>query len=576
MATETIVPSAPAAPSAPSTPATPAPAAPAAPAPSPSVPATPSSVTPPAQPAAPEAAPVSPAAAAPAPQAAVQPKITDFPDTAEGLEQFVEATESWKQANPDDAAKAAEAERAAAEAAMPGAQPKEEAPKPPAEVKPEQAQPGQAPSAATPQVLDDLLTRNPAFKAALDASPADKEVLMATARAAEAAKPILQLVPTEAEARFAVDNANRFIGLQHKFAMASEMPEIGDQAWQEFTSLFHVMDDKGQPVMEADGKTPKLAESFSFLTQKVTQGILGDTVGSLTARVQQLKDKVEKGVYPSEAAKAEDRATLENAEYELAAFDFVAKKLLADAASEDLKLPELPADATPAQRELQERLRQQVEEANQQRKSQTREQRIAERRKFENEMNQEFGRGVGAYLRSEIDARKARGEYIPDLLLNRKWINPVTKQETDTADFAMRMFNEFAQKLDSIPTVRDELARLQAMGPAGRAARVAKWEQLRAQYLPEIVDSYLKSVQDEIRQMSAASVKREEAAAKVARVEPQTTQQPSAPAPLRGEELEARAVQLLSTDPEYQRADPTERLEMLIEKKEELRAGRVR
>lgn len=508
--------------------------------------------------------------------AGAQPKITDYADTAEGLEQYVEANEQWKADHPDDAAKAADAQRAADAALQPGAQPvEEEAAKPEAEVKPEQpaAQPA-APGAATPQALDDLLTRNVALKAALDASPTDKEVLMATARAAEAAKPVLRLVPTEAEARFAVENTNKFLGLQHKFAMAAELPEMADAAWNEFESLFHVVNDKGEVIKEADG-TPRLTPSFSLLTNRVTQGALGGHVAELKTTLAELKAKVETGVYPNEAAKAADRGKLEDAEYALAAFNYVTKMLETDG-SDDLKLPELPADATPAQRELQERLARQVEDANAQNKKSTREARIAERRKFEGEMNQEFGRGVGSYLRTEIDARKARGEYIPDILLNRKWINPATNENTDTSDFAMRMHNEFVQKVRSIPTVTDELMRLQALGPAGKQARLDRWAQLRQQYLPNIVDTYLNSVQDEIRQMQQSSSQRQSEVAQVARVEPQTQQQPAAPQPLTGEGLDTRAMELLKTDPEYLSAPPSEQLELLINKREELRAGKVR
>ena len=60
---------------------------------------------------------------------------------------------------------------------------------------------------------------------------------MATARAAEAAKPILQIVPTAEEARFAVDNATRILSLEHKIALAPESPEIAEDAWNDFVSM---------------------------------------------------------------------------------------------------------------------------------------------------------------------------------------------------------------------------------------------------------------------------------------------------------------------------------------------------
>lgn len=578
MASSTVVPAAPAAPaaSAPSAPAAPAtPATPATPAPATPAPAAPAA---PASGFAPAGVPATPAAPAEAPASsaapAARPKPEDFSSDQQGVEDFIEANERWKQEHPDEAAVAAEADRTAAEAARPGAEPKAEAEAPKPEEKPAEAAPAGTVTAQTPQALDELLTRNAALKAALDASPADKEALMATARAAEAAKPILQLVPTVEEARFALDHANQFLGLQRKFALAAEMPEVGEQAFHDFVSLFHVTDDKGNVVKDAAG-APKLTESFDFLSRKLTTGALGAGLADAQAQVAALKKQVETGVYPSEAARAADMEKLDDAEYDIKAFDYVMKKLAA-AGDDELQLPELPADATPAQRELQERLARQVEEANKEKASGSKAARIQARKEFEANMNQEYGRGIGTYLASEVQARKDRGEYIPDLVLNRKWIDPATRQQTDYPDFAIRMAMEFTNKVQSIPSVNDELMKLEAMGPAAKEARLARWEQLRAHYLPEIVDNYLTSVQNEVRQMSAQSTARQEKVATVARVEPQTTQQPAAPVSLQGDALEARAAELLANDPEYRAAGRSARWEMLMTKKEEIRAGRAR
>ena len=560
--------SAPAAPVAPAAPAPPTPSAPATPTPAPVVPVVPETPSAPATPETP---------VAPATPAVVEgpPDSSKFPSTAEGIEQYIEASEKWKQDHPDEAAKLAEAAAKKAEGEEPGAQPKEEpkpaeAPKPAEESKQEDAK-SPEPAAATPKALDDWTAKDPAFKAALDANPTLKGEIMATARAAEAAKPILQIVPTAEEARFAVDNATRILSLEHKFALAPESPEMAEAAFNDFVGLFNVVDDKGQPVTAADG-TPVMTESFDFLSRKLTTGALTSAVKDAKASLDALKARVASGVYPNEEAKAADAELLEDTDYKVKAFEYVSDLLGRE--DDALTLPELPADATPAQRALQEQLKTQLAELNKNKQTSTKAQRATVRAEFETKINRAWGQGVGDYIDNTIKAMRERGEVIPDVVLEQKYVNPTTGKVTESRSFGVLIAQEFQQKCASIPSVLKKMQDLAALppGPQTEALRVAENQRLRDLYLPEIVNAHVKRIQDGIREMSGQRQKQHQRVATVARVEPQSGGAPATPTILTGEALESAALAELAGNPDYQAANRLEQFEMLVEKKEQMRS----
>lgn len=558
-----------------------APAAPAAPAPSPAPAPAPSA--PPAAPApapAPEApapgpgpAPVPPAAPPAAP--AGPPKADDFAQTEDGIADFIEANERWKQEHPDEADQAAEQARKDADARKPGAQqPDDEAPKP-AEPKPDD-QPGdkQPVAAATPKVLDDLFQSKPALKAAFDADPEAKEILMETARQAAAAQPVLDLVGTVEEARFAVETTSSFLNMKHGFAMAGENPEAGDRAFQALLNEFTLRDEKGAPVMK-DGQ-PVMAESFDFLTQRLTTGAVSGTAELAKREIEQLGFKVdEKGnLTPIDPSKEVNRDAAAEAGYKYAALKFVAELLAQD--TEASSLPELPADATPAQREFQEKLKAQQAELDQNKGKGKKAERVAARLKYENEVNGAFGTGVGEYVENTIKTLRERGEVIPDFVLEEKWINPTTQQETNYPAFAVRIMNKFTEKINKIPSVATKLQQLELMGPPARQQRLDYFAQLRKDHLGKIVDAEIKRIQDGIRGMSAAKTTHRQEIAKVARVEPSAsgTTAPATGGALSGEALAAKVRENLQANPEYIAGDRVDRAEMEMLEAERLRSGR--
>lgn len=549
----------------------PAPVAPAAPAPA-------APPAPPAPPAAPPAAPEAPAAPAAPPAAAPAapqgpPKNSDFPNTEEGVEQFIEASEKWKQEHPDEAAQAAEQARKAAEDAMPGAQPKEEpAPAPEAPKPPEAAGEQKPPAAATPKLLDELFTSKPALKAAFDADPEAKGILMETARFAESAKPVIDMLPTVEEARAVVDGAGTFWQMQHAFAMAAENPEAGERGWNQFVDLFTLRDDKGQKMMK-DG-APVLAESFDFLTQRITGGALTGAAGEAKRELAALETKL-KGVYPNEQAKEADRLAAVNLDYKIKAVEYVAELLkMEDGPGE---LPALPDDATQAQREYHAQLKAEREELNKEKGSNAKQKRVQARQALENEVNADYGAGVGAFVENEIKSRKERGEAIPDFILERKWINPATNQETKFPDFAVRIMNRFTAKINAIPSVAKKLRDLEMQGAPAKQARKDYNAQLRTLYLPTIVNDEFEEINRGIRGMGEQSRAKQAEVAKVARIEPSTGGAPpvaqGAPAMTAAAAM-AKAVENLANNAEYQQATRSEKLEMEINEAERIRSGR--
>jgi hypothetical protein len=567
----TVTPAIPAAPAAPAAPAPSAPAPAPAPAPSPAP-------APPAPPAAPASTEGSGAAnqppAAPAAPAAPSgpPKASDFAQSAEGIEQFIDASEQWKQEHPDQAAQAVEEQQQAAPLAPEAgtqpddqAKPAEEQPKPPAAA---EAQP-----LPTPQAFDELLSAKPDFKALFDRDPEAKSQVMGLARAAEAAKPVLDIVPTVEEAKFAVGHANQFLNLQHMFAMAAENPEMGERGFEQFLDLFKVRDDKGQPIVQ--NGVPQMAESFDFLTRKLTSGALTDRIEQQKQTLAALKGKLESGVYPSEQTKEADRVASVDADYSLKALEYVSELL--GAAEPELALPELPQDATQAQRELQAELKKQLEQVTAGKQQNSKAARVQARQTFERKMNGSFGQIFGDFVDAEIKSRRDRGEYIPDFVLTQKWINPATNQVTTVPTYAAQTWHAFQAKIHSIPSIAQKLRDLELQGVPGEQARMAYFTDLigKQPFAKKIVDDYLTEIQNGIRQGVGERQAQQQRVAQVARVEPQTAGgTPGAPQPLSGQALMDQARENLKTNPEYTAAGRVERAELEMVEAERIRSGR--
>lgn len=518
----------------PPAPSAPAAAAPSAPAPS-AAPATPAApVATPAAPATPSpAAPAAAAPAAPAPPAKYDPKTAsappkseDYPNTQEGLVEFARANSEWSMAHEAEAAKIREAKIAAEdgieaapatapEAATTDAVKAAEGEKPAEPAKPA----GEPVAAATPAVIEEWTGKSPELKAAFEKDPELKGRIMEMARQNEAAAPILEIVSTKEEAQFAVENANRLVTLQANYMLGAEDPEMLDTAWDQTVEMFKERDANGAEVKGPDGK-PQLGADFKPFIRKAATTAMEEYTTGATAAIATLTAKLA-GNYATDEARKTDEEALENAQYEKAAFDFVLGRIQATEGG-PTALPALPPNATDEQKAFQKKLEDQARELDAKTgKNQTADRRAAGKA-LDREIQNYYEQGLSSYIETTVAAMKERGEYLPDFVINDKWVNPQTGKVTGLTSFAVKLYQSLNQKIMSNPLHAAKLRSLQAQGAAGKDARKAEIDRLRNLYLPKLFNAEVARIQDGIRATSKKPAAAAPATPGVARVEPQS------------------------------------------------------
>lgn len=559
----------PAAPAAPSAPSAPAPAAPAAPAPPPA--AAPAPPAPPAAPAAgtppppPVAAPGAPAAFDPK-TSATPPKNTDYPDNAEGLSQFIADNTAWAEAHQDAAEKLRQ-ERSAAElgeeAPAAEATPATEAV---AKAEGEQQQPGtetkpaEPVAAATPAKLDEWTSQSPELKAAFEKNPKLQAEVMEMARQNEAAKPVLEILSTPEEAKFAKENATTLVSLQTNWMLAGSDPEMVQPAWDMTLEMFTERDDKGEVIKGADGK-PKLAADFQPFIRTAGSTAIEQLRDAVAPQIASLTEKLN-GVYPNEEMKTADKATLEELTYRKAAFDFVLESLKNPGEGAANALPQLPPNATPEQIAYQEKLKAERAELDAKAGKQTTEGRKAAQVKLDREVDNTWSGSINKMIETEVNGMRERGEYLPEFVLTDKWINPVTGKETAVTDFGARCYLALNEKINGNPMHKAKLAQLQALGAAGKDARIAELQRLTNIYLPDIIRDRVSKVQDSIRK--ASGQQKDPTGGGVARVEPQSTGTPT-PQPMDSAQVRKWAEEEAAKQPGYENMSATDREALIIQ-----------
>ena len=524
---------------APSAPSAPAPAAPSAPAPAaaaptPVAPSAPAPVSPDAPAVAVPAAPTPTTSTPPAspekydPQTAgAPPNSNDYSQDPEGLAQFIAENTAWSLAHPEEAAKIRERKLAAEESGLPsGEQTTAEAGIADA-VKTaeggEQATPEGEKAAeavqvtgASPAKIDEWTGKSPELKAAFEKNPALRDEIMETARFAETMKEVADIVSTKEEAQFAVEHAQRLVSLQTNWMLSGEDPEMVEPAWNQTVDMFTERDANGAAVMGADGK-PKLGSDFKPFVRKAGSYAIDDLNQSTQSQITALEARL-KGVYPSEEARQADAVALENLGYEKAAFDFVRERMQNSAEAGEATLPKLPPNATPEQVAYQQQLEAQQRELDARQGKQTVEARRAARVALDREVQNAYEAGINQDTEAYINDMKGRGEYLPDFVLTDKWVNPQTGQPTKVSAFGARVYLALNAKINDNPVHAAKLASLQALGAAGKEARIAEVTRLRSLYFPKILQAEVTRIQDGIRASSGQGKTNNT----VARMEPQS------------------------------------------------------
>lgn len=546
--------------------AAPAPAATPAPAPAPSAPSTPAPSPAPAPQSTPAPEVATPPAAAEitpaAPEEGIpvapsgEPKQEDYAPTAEGLETFLNDRNKWREEHGEAT------EDPAVETTQPA---------PEQETTPEGEQQAAQPqdSSPTPQKLDEWTKKAPELNEIFTKYPELKGEFFGMARFNERAKPVLDLIPSVEEATFAIQNAGTLVDLRTGLMLAVEDPATLPQTFDKLQDLFRIKDADGNYVKDASGNF-QMADDYSLLQNQFVGNALKSAIEPLKSKLEQLKQRVQSSVYPTPEAKSADEAALTDTDYAIAALEF-AEKLLSPQESE-IALPELPPDATPAQREFQENLKKQQEEIAKAKATNSKEQRVQARQAYKNKLDVSWRGGIGKMLDQAIKDERGRGGVIPDLILQEKWIDPRTNQQTNVSNFAMRVMLEFNDRVNKQLGVRQKLADLQMLppGPEAEAAASSYYAELRSEYLQPIIQAAIDRVQKGLLQFQSQQSEQRGQVNRIANVEPNSGSTPS-PVSMTTAQINAKAQANAEALPGYADMTPTEKLEAVMNQRYKLR-----
>ena len=542
--------------------ATPAPAAAvtATPAPAAAVAATPAPA-----PSAPAVAAAQPASqqltASQQPVVNKEPAAESYGQDEDGIAQFVRDHDAWRQGQEQGTGEQPAAE-AAAEGAVEAEQPAAEA-----------AAPGAAEAAGPlPQALETALNDDPALKAALEANPKARELMMDIGRKLEAARPVLEMVPTVEDAQFMSAHANTLLDLRHNALLGVESPEARTAFLGGLRDQFIETDDKGAPVLDAAGK-PVLGKDYDLcLLTPAANEKLGSVLSKMDADIAGLTQKLT-GYYPSEADKNADQKRLDDLNDAREIINWTLELLKMEGATGEPALPPLPDDATPAQKAAQERLERMQADLRKDQAAAGKGKQLDEMKAFEAQQRVGWQAGVGKTLDDYLAAAKERGEVIPDYILKEKWTDPATKQQTEFPRLAVTILNDFDATVMGITKERNRIHELERMGPAGKNLREANAQRLRITYLEPIIKRHIKTIQDGIRESQTAEEKRRGEIAKVARTEPQTAATAGAQPNLTDAQIQEKALALVRQDARWASADGDERNVMLMAARTRVKFG---
>lgn len=535
-------------PSSPAPASTPAPAAPS----NPVAPAAPAAAPITSTPEAPAAAPAAGETPAPAAPAAVEkPGKPDRATYGDNIEQFLKDTYAWEDANPDGTelvtGDEVTVDPEAADKPAEEVKIDEETGEPKAEEKTPEA------AAPTPEALSKLIEDHPEFKAALEAAPpAVKGALYAMARKNAIAVPILALVPNVEAAKFAVDTSNEFVSLKTAFQL-SDSPEKMQDAAGMFLEQFAILDDKGQPVMDAKGQ-PTYGEDLPLFVSEIKKR-------DNSARIDTLKERIAANRYVSTEG-AENDAQL------LAAYEFITAA--EEAGFDELDKPNTD-NFTPEQKAYFDREQAKID-AEKERlgikdKELTTKQKSETRTKNDTKFKETFGASTGKYLANYLKQKAEAGVAIPTYLMtmkDRDGVPVIAKTAFDRLNAKIK--NDTPQRRAHSATLE-----MNAINEQGLAARVT-WGQERVdEFLPDIVDDILREAGVSLAADAKNQIAERDKRLGDARVEP-AGGGPVTPSRMSDEQVMKLATENI-TKKFGDNIDPGKRIEEIIKERNRLQAG---
>lgn len=483
---ETVAQAPPAAPAAPSTPAPVAPPAP---------PAPPSTPTPP--PAA--AVPSAPAVPAKfdAKSSPTPPDPATYPQGADGNDQFMADNGAWLLEHPDLAAKL-DLERRREGEDFPVEAPVEVPVAPEAAVDPNQPvdakpQPDATVAAATPAVIEEWTAKSPKLKEAFAENPELQGAIMGMARDLEGAQKVLDVVATPEEAITAVSTAHQMYSLQANWMLAAEDPEMVGPAFENTRKLFMETDANGNPVME-NGQ-PKMAPDYALFEGKFAASAISRLGGKFDSDMAAIQARLG-GSYPNDDARAADETALEHAGWAKKAVDYVLS-LIGNGEQAGPSLPKLPANATPEQIEFQKQLEER-EKANAAKEGRTtKESRKAAREAMRKEVQGAYEGSIFDLINTDLAAMKERGEYLPDFVVNDKWINPQNGKVSNLTAFQVKIYQQLNEKINKLHGLK--ILELEALGAAGKQARIDLMKEKVVKYGRKLIQDEVARIQKGIK-----------------------------------------------------------------------------
>lgn len=551
MPAEVAAPPAAAPPAPVSTPAASTPSTPSAPA------STPSSVTPASE------APVTTSTPAGGESLAgkPRPKSADFPGK---IADFLRADEAWEQANPEGE-KVEAPVTGLTESDLEEPKPAEattEEPEPAAEAKP-----AEAVEAPTPEKLAAWMKEDPEFSAWAEKNPAKKGELFAQARELARVEPIAAMFPTVEAAQFANETANRTVAIRGAFLQAAENPETIGAAIDALSNEFLVVDEKGNPVLDAQGNK-QYGEDYRMMLEHLGSAMYEGAYSDAKERIA--------------SGKLTERQAEHYKTY-LEAWDFIKKFNASD--DFDLDAPDLE-NVDPATREWVEKQRADIQRQKDElagRKTSEKTQAAQQARQQHNvavtrKVAEEFGGRLDALVKEKKDS----GVWIPDYVLQEK--NPAT----GVPIFAQSIYDKFMMETvgwdntarrfipdKGIAKIKQDFAKLEALPPSDTAAksRIEFFAQLREQFLPKLVDAELKRIQGYAKSERTARTNKSEAARDAQITEPRGGGAPR-PAMLTEEQAMRQAYAEVDKENAGKYLDPADRTAKAIKRQLQLMGSR--
>jgi hypothetical protein len=409
--------------------------------------------------------------------------------------------DAWEAANPEGEAKPAETKEQpdAAAGEQDGAQAEA------GEIADETA------DASTPEALNSLVTATPGAKEFLESNPKFKGALFEMSRQLARTQPIADVFPTVEDATFANETANRTVSIKSAFEGSVGSPDrIGDAVGM-LLDEFVVVDDKGNPVLDADGEkqygedAKLMADYFADAKYEAMTGELKEAVASGKLNEHQQR----------------------NYQAALEAWDFLknfnAQSDFERGLPDDGEMDD-PTRAWVSQE--RERIRKEREEIEGNQRTQQTAQQKQEQASYDkaNRISaaKHFGGEMDKLLKTAIDS----GVHIPEFLL--KEVDPATGVNTfvygvydrfmmDTIGWSERQKRFIPGK--GIPRLKEQYLRLGAAKPSEANQRAAQefFGRTVADHLPKIFNARLKEIEQYSRsERNRAAQKTGQARANVA------------------------------------------------------------